>query len=92
VHHANTLHLKHQVVLGERGILGLQPVQSLGRAYFLDVDVFEKGLEMAVPSADISLCKSPNGFRAPSIELPNKWRSISSLTDVPKNVEYKSRC
>jgi hypothetical protein len=89
VHHADTLHLKHQLVLRECGILRLQPVQALGRRIFLDVDVFEKGLEM-VPSADITPCKS--SFEPRASMLPNKWRSILSLTDVPKNVEYKSRC
>src|SRR5450759_2454240 len=67
VHHADTLHLEHQLVLCERRILSLQPVEALGRANFLDINVFEKGLKMAMPLADISSRKSPNGVRPPCI-------------------------
>jgi|GraSoiStandDraft_60_1057301.scaffolds.fasta_scaffold705231_1 hypothetical protein len=55
-------------------------VQAIGRAHFLDVDVFEKSLEMAVPYADISLCKSPNSFRAPSIDVA-KQMALNLVVD-----------
>ena len=69
VHHADTLHLEHQLVLSERGILGLQPVQPLGRAYFLDVEVFEKGLEILLPFSAINACKRPNGLCSLGIDV-----------------------
>src|SRR5260370_20257569 len=69
VHHADALHLKHQLVRGESGILTLQPVESVGRANFLDVDVWEKSLKIAVPLADISSCEGPYGVRPPSVDI-----------------------
>jgi len=35
----DALHLNHQFILSNGGILGFQPIQALGRAYFLNVDV-----------------------------------------------------
>lgn len=49
VQHPNALHLEHELVLRQGGVVRLKPVQTLGRANFLNVDKFEERLEVVVP-------------------------------------------
>ena len=91
VQHADALHLEHELVLRKGGILGLEPIQALRRADLLDIEKNEEVLEMVVPFTHVRAYEGADGLRAPSVSTsPNKRRSISSLTDVPKKVEYKS--
>ena len=62
VQHADALHLEHQLVLRERGVLGLEPVQALRRADFLNIKEFEEGLEMPVPFALVRAYECASGF------------------------------
>jgi hypothetical protein len=41
VQHADALHLEHQLVLRQSGVLGLQPVQSFRCTDFLNIEKFE---------------------------------------------------
>src|SRR5450631_2062251 len=41
VQHADALHLEHQFILRQSGVLGLQPVQSFRCTDFLNIEKFE---------------------------------------------------
>ena len=69
VQHADALHLEHQLVLRESGVLGLEPVQALRRADFLNIEEFEEGLEMLVPFAHVRADECTDGFRAPAVDI-----------------------
>ena len=62
VHHLDTLHLIHKFVLRERRILSLQPIQTFWRTNFLNVEIFEEGLEMLMPFPHVSAGKCSNGL------------------------------
>ena len=53
----------------ELGVLGLEPVQPLRCADFLDIEVFEEGLEMLVPFAHVRADECTDGFRAPGVDI-----------------------
>ena len=69
VQHADALHFEHQLVLRESGVLGLEPVQALRRANFLDIEEFEEGLEVLVPFAHVCANECTDGFRAPTVDI-----------------------
>ena len=92
VHHADALHFEHEFVLRQRGVLRPEPVETFGSADFLDVDVLEQSLEMMHPLFDVRANIGADGSRSSGIDVAKKPASISSLMDVPKNVEYKSIC
>jgi hypothetical protein len=66
---ADVLHLEHQLVLSEGGILGLEPVQALRRADFLDIEKVEEVLEMVVPFALVRSYEGADGLRAPGVDI-----------------------
>jgi hypothetical protein len=78
--HANTLHLKHRFVLGERRILRLQPIKPFGRAYFLDIDILKQRLKMAMPFTDIRPCKRSNGIRPLGVDVA-KQTALNLVVD-----------
>jgi len=69
VQHADALHLEHQLVLREGGILGLEPVQALRRADFLDIEKLEEVLEMIMPFAHVRAYEGAYGLRAPGVDI-----------------------
>lgn len=69
VQHADALHLEHQLVLREIGILGLEPVQALRRTEFLDIEKLEEVLEMVVPFANVCAYEGANRLRAPGVDI-----------------------
>jgi len=58
VHISNALHFAHKLILVELWVLGLQPVQPLWSANFLDVNISEQCLKMMVPFGNIRSRKS----------------------------------
>lgn len=69
VHHADTLHLVHQLILREFGILSLEPVQPLRRTDFLDIEVLKKRLKVLVPFRYVGARKCAYRLRAPAIDV-----------------------
>lgn len=73
VHHPHALHLFHQLVLIESGILRLQPPQPLGRAQLLRVDVGVEVLEPFDPLSHIGSDEGLDGFRAGRVDRPEQF-------------------
>ncbi|WP_234839437.1 hypothetical protein [Sinorhizobium medicae] len=69
VHHADALHFIHQLVLGQLGILSLQPAKPLRCSDFLDIEVLKKRLEVLVPFAHIGAGKCTHRLGAPTVDI-----------------------
>ena len=82
VHHADALHLVHQLVLRELGILSLQPVQPLRRTDFLDIEELEKRLEVLVPFAHVGARKCVHHLGAPAVDITEQV-SLDLVVDRP---------
>lgn len=61
VQHADALHLEHQLVLRESGVLGLEPIQAFWRADFLDIEKLKECLEMPMPFPHVCACECADG-------------------------------
>jgi hypothetical protein len=61
---ADALHLEHQFILRERGILRPQPLQALWCTNLLDINILKESFELPMPLADVRSCESADGLRA----------------------------
>ena len=60
VHHANALHLQHQLVLGRASDTGpCSQSRPFGRANFLDVEVLEEGQKIVGATLDVGAGEAP---------------------------------
>ena len=56
----------------EGGILGLEPVQALRRADFLNIEKLEQVVEIVGPFAHVCAYKGADGLRAPGVDIAEK--------------------
>ena len=68
VHGVNCLHLEHQLGFVEPGKLALYPVQPLGRACFLGIDVGKEVREVTAPHGRIVARKGSNSPGAGAVD------------------------
>jgi hypothetical protein len=62
VHHADALHLEHEVVLRQAWVLCAQPVEPFGRPDFLGVEILEEHFKVTMPFANTFASRSAPGF------------------------------
>jgi len=70
---AQPLHLHHQFVLAQSGILRAQPVETFGRAQPLNVDEFEQVLKMVVPCRLMGAEKGLDRVRAAVVDRAEQF-------------------
>ena len=69
VHHADALHLEHEVVLRQARVLCTQPVETFRRADFLDVEILEERREVTMPFAGILAHKCADGVSPARVDV-----------------------
>jgi hypothetical protein len=72
VHHANALHLQHEVVLPQARVLCFQPVEPFGCADFLDVEILEERRKVTMPFAGILARKGADGVSSARVDVAEK--------------------